>query len=220
MLNPSSASKESPKLKAVGVKRRRQVQGTSSKVTQLRAKIQQEEPIEEKIMPMPEFYMAAQMNRYPKKTNIKCWWCTLNFDEIPLMMPTKIEEDGKVRAEGCFCSFSCLYAHILETVPQPRRGVIISLTNWVLENIFKDLGFHLSRINPSPPRIILKEYGGTISREEYKKIIAGTVIGAMVLQPPIFADVPQLIRIDAFFLTPVESCYSYLHSSIFKNKLI
>ena len=165
--------------------------------------------------PMPEFISAARMGTYPKRTNIKCRHCTLRFDTVPLMMPLRIEEDGRVKAFGCFCSTSCLYGHIIYRLQEPMLEVILSLTNWVLENLFQGLGLSLENINPIEPGTeLLVEFGGTMTREQLKAMIKGTEIQAMVLQPPIYAEVPQIIRVDANFLTPIESASSYLHSSI------
>ena len=45
-------------------------------------------------------------SKWPEKTNIHCWWCTLKFDTPPVSLPNKFY-NKKFYVFGCFCSFNC-----------------------------------------------------------------------------------------------------------------
>ena len=47
-----------------------------------------------------------------KKTDVSCWWCTYQFDNLPTYLPEKYS-DGNFHVSGCFCSFNCAGAYNL-----------------------------------------------------------------------------------------------------------
>ena len=54
----------------------------------------------------------TNLNSWIKKTNLKCWYCDLNFDNMPVFIPKVIEHSGlntdyNISSYGCFCSFCC-----------------------------------------------------------------------------------------------------------------
>jgi hypothetical protein len=52
----------------------------------------------------------TNLSTWITKTNIKCWYCDLNFDNIPIFIPKLIEPNlsgYSIKTYGCFCSFSC-----------------------------------------------------------------------------------------------------------------
>ena len=63
----------------------------------------------EKIVSLPSVF---EKGIWPEATNIKCWWCTLSFDDVPCFIPKKMR-NGKYHVFGCFCSFNSAMAYNL-----------------------------------------------------------------------------------------------------------
>ena len=105
----------------------------------------------------------------PKKTNINCWWCTYKFDCLPSFIPDKYH-DNKFYVFGCFCSFNCAGAYNLN-LNDERCWSRYSLMKQLYYLINKDNISSISdvEINISPPKEILKKYGGIMTIEEYRK---------------------------------------------------
>lgn len=100
----------------------------------------------------------------PKKTDICCWWCTYNFDTYPVYMPLRyMEAKDYFKVKGIFCSFECCAAYGLK---HEKNMKSLSLVKFLYKRMTKSKG--PSDIKPSPPKEILKKYGGPISIEEYR----------------------------------------------------
>jgi hypothetical protein len=122
------------------------------------------------------------IDTWKKKTNIKCWCCTLSFDTVPIFIPKVIEPitlKNKVEREkitkqqfsisvyGNFCSFGCAY-HYIETHNFNISDKIESINKLkLLHKLFyntklKDIGFY-----PDPYQ--LAQYGGTLTEVEFRE---------------------------------------------------
>jgi len=102
-----------------------------------------------------------------EKQNIRCWWCTCNFDNIPCFIPDKFS-DGKYHVYGCFCSYNCALAYALNPPPlydDRKNSHRVALTKKLYAELYKtnELLF------PSPAKELLKEYGGKLTVEQYRK---------------------------------------------------
>jgi hypothetical protein len=63
--------------------------------------------------PLPKKFTTLEM--WPKSTNLKCWSCDLNFDNIPIFLPTNIyNESGQITMDvhGVFCWFPCAVRYL------------------------------------------------------------------------------------------------------------
>jgi hypothetical protein len=50
---------------------------------------------------------------YPRKTDVHCWWCTLQFDNYPIGVPIRMHKQGNVIRYDCVgncCGFNCALA--------------------------------------------------------------------------------------------------------------
>ena len=106
----------------------------------------------------------------PVQTNICCWWCTYNFDNLPTFLPEKYSE-GKFHVSGCFCSFNCAGAYNL-SLNDDKKNTRYSLLKLLYYNIYKDkLNYSMSdiEINIAGPKEILEKYGGSMKIEDYRK---------------------------------------------------
>ncbi len=96
--------------------------------------------------------------------NYLCWWCCHKFENTPFFLPDKYYEN-KYHVFGYFCSPSCACAYNIDMNDYKlweRNSLIIKLYNELTDNV-------ISNVSPSPPKQILKSFGGNITIEEYRK---------------------------------------------------
>ncbi len=101
-----------------------------------------------------------------KRSN--CFWCTYPFDNPPIYIP-KQERNGMVEVYGCFCSPECAVAHL-------KKEPLDTSTLWerysLLNNIYSDIYKYENNIKPAPdPHYILDKYYGTLTIQEYRKLL-------------------------------------------------
>lgn len=105
-----------------------------------------------------------------KKTNLCCWWCSSQFDNIPFFLPNKYE-NKKFFVYGIFCSPNCTLAYnidINDNKVWERHSLIYLLYNNITcENL-------RIKLFPAPPRQNLKKFGGNLTIEEFR--IKSTII--------------------------------------------
>ena len=97
-------------------------------------------------------------------TNIKCWWCCHNFQNVPLGIPMKLKKDVFF-VKGCFCSFNCMLSYVKDNIKykefiQNIRFMMCKLTNKKITD----------NINCAPPRECLDIFGGEMNIEMFRKI--------------------------------------------------
>ena len=95
------------------------------------------------------------------KTDIACWWCTYQFKTVPCFIPEKMY-NKTYYVFGCFCSYNCALAYILD-MKDGRTHIRTSL----LKNLHKTI-FEKEHIECAPPREILKKFGGIITIEDFR----------------------------------------------------
>jgi hypothetical protein len=111
------------------------------------------------------------------KTIYPCLHCTLKFDTLPIGIPYDIKKDI-FYLYGNYCSFECCYSDILLKKISDKSTKISNL--YLLKNkLYNDY----SKINEAPPKEFLKEYGGTMTHDEYKHFTKKYVI--QIYNPPI-----------------------------------
>lgn len=105
----------------------------------------------------------------PSKTNICCWWCTHQFENLPTYLPEKYS-DGKFHVSGCFCSFNCAGAYNL-ALNDNKIWERYSLLKLMYYMINKDniTSINDIDINIAGPKELLEKYGGPMKIEEYRK---------------------------------------------------
>ena len=100
-----------------------------------------------------------------EKTDVKCWWCCHHFDTIPLGMPVSYDYKlKKYNVRGVFCSFACMLAYTNNTKGlQPKRYLI----NYLYKKLTGVFGINFKE---APSKYILKEFGGLLSIDEFRKL--------------------------------------------------
>ena len=114
---------------------------------------------------------------------IKCWWCCHNIGEYPYHTPFEYNDSTDTYfLEGYFCSINCAKSHILS-----NRNLVP-----LFNSFYKKMGiFNIEKIEPSPPKYILKVFGGNLDYSEYRQqsdngITYKTIIPNSKFLPTIF----------------------------------
>lgn len=130
---------------------------------------------------LPDFIEQS----WPSTTNVRCWWCTHTFTNVPIPLPIGMKANGKMKVKGCFCSFSCCKAYAL------KEKYDCYLIGYLYRKIMGDLV--TTPITPAPSRYCLREYGGPCTIDEFR---------ASSLKGPLFIDTslvyPQIINSNDF----------------------
>lgn len=108
-----------------------------------------------------------------KKTNILCWYCNLEFTNIPIFIPENIlkNENGQyMEVYGNFCSFGCAQGFI------ESNNYFIGRKKWEAQEFLKILyrKFYNKNINiiyPSPSKYCLEKFGGSKKEKVFKEEI-------------------------------------------------
>ena len=127
---------------------------------------------------------------WPLRTKILCHHCCYSFEGVPVPLPQSYDALRKVyHCRGNFCSWQCAKAYNnLQTPPSGRgnRNMYISLLahrTWVKyrkaigstqENLAMRT-YAMSLIHPSPPREVLKVFGGKLSIDEFREGLFGII---------------------------------------------
>lgn len=120
------------------------------------------------------------------KTDIACWWCTYQFDNIPCFIPERYD-NNRYHVFGCFCSFNCAVAYNLNMNDYKiydRYSLIKKLYQYLYK---KD-----DDIYTSPQKEVLKKYGGHLTIKEYRKNLKFNKKEYKVLMPPMVSIVPVI----------------------------
>jgi hypothetical protein len=121
-----------------------------------------------------------------KRSN--CFWCTYPFDNPPIYIP-KQERNDMVEVYGCFCSPECAVAHL-------KKEPLDTSTLWerysLLNNIYSDIYKYENNIKPAPdPHYILDKYYGTLTIQEYRKLLNNQQL-LLVVNKPLTKILPEL----------------------------
>jgi hypothetical protein len=103
-----------------------------------------------------------------KKTSMRCWWDTFPFQTLPCFLPEFYHKQSYY-IRGCFCSFNCALAYNLYYLNDGK----IHERKALVYKLYRELcGLTLNDdiiIKEAPPRELLKDYGGKLSIEDFRK---------------------------------------------------
>jgi hypothetical protein len=124
----------------------------------------------------------------PEKTNICCWWCTYNFDNIPIYIP-EIFHNNTYYVFGCFCSFNCAASYNLNMNDYKVKERFSLLMNIALSIYKKDITFDFI---VAPQKEILDKYGGPITINEFRKNFKSCTKEYRLVIPPMSSIIPSV----------------------------
>jgi hypothetical protein len=140
--------------------------------------------LKEVLVPFQDF---NKTNIWPKKTSIACYWCCHEFDSVPIPIPVKYE-NKKFHVYGCFCSYNCASAHIFDAHKYDMWNQY-SLLNFMYKKLHPNSD--IDKIDISPPRYVLKKFGGFADIYEYREDLIREK-SYNIVQPPMISLVPQV----------------------------
>ena len=117
------------------------------------------------------------------KTNIVCWWCTLNFDTIPCFLPEKIIDDTYY-VFGNFCSVNCAAAYNVD-----MNDFKVWERYGLLKRMYQEIK-GVMEINIAPRRECLNKFGGPITEEEYRENLISNHKEYRFVHPPMKSIIP------------------------------
>jgi hypothetical protein len=120
------------------------------------------------------------------KPETKCWWCKNSFNTPNLMLPEHYF-DGSFYCIGNFCSYNCMKAYNIDLNDSNiwKRESLINLMYQMTFNCYK-------HIEPSPSWLILKEFGGFMNINEYRKNFETNNSEYILLYPPLISRQMQI----------------------------
>jgi len=146
-------------------------------------------PSEPKIKPANKNILGFRFIKtedWAKSTNIKCWWCSYNFDTVPCSIPFNYI-DNKFEVFGCFCSFNCSLSYLIN-FNIDKKDEKISLLYLLYRKIYN----RNDNIEPAPKKELLVDYGGNLTIEEYRNMCSSKLITQDIVLPPIIGIKAQI----------------------------
>ena len=95
-----------------------------------------------------------------------CFWCCHDFENTPLSMPYRYDDRRRqFSTMGNYCSWSCMKSHAIDKFGITRGGIICGNISLMRKRLYNQL----STVKPAPDRYRLKEFGGDLTIEEFRK---------------------------------------------------
>lgn len=114
----------------------------------------------------------------PETTEIACFWCAQQFEGRPVFIPYD-EKKGTWHVYGNFCCPECALAYCLDEKEDTHiRWEKVSLLHRLYASVVG------GRIYPAPSRLILKQFGGRLSIEDYRATIRKRSVRVDIHYPP------------------------------------
>ena len=107
------------------------------------------------------YFKIMNMNSWPDKTDLWCYWCCHPFEDQPVPCPINFnKETNKFDTVGIFCSWACASAY--------SKEYYNSMSYIYLFRKTMDPEFDMSLIKIAPSKICLKVFGGNMSIDEFR----------------------------------------------------
>lgn len=118
--------------------------------------------------------------------NTKCWWCKNTFETPNITLPEHYY-NGTFYCIGNFCSYNCCKAHNIDLNDNNtwKRESLINLMYYMTYNKHKEL-------EPAPSWLILKEFGGFMNINDFRKNFETNNSEYILLYPPLISRQMQI----------------------------
>lgn len=125
-----------------------------------------------------------------------CFWCTYDFDNPPCYIP-KHEMDDKIFGYGSFCRPECAVAYLMkENIDDSTKFERYHLLNQIYSKVYN----YKKNIKPAPdPHYLLEKYFGTLSIQEYRKLLKTEHL-LLVVDKPMTRVLPELFEDNDNFI--------------------
>lgn len=130
--------------------------------------------------------MKFQNNDISNKTSA-CFWCTYNFDNIPIHIP-KFSLNDSYHVYGCFCSPECATGYLMnEHIDSSIKFERYFLLNSIYSKIYGN-----DNIKPAPdPVYTLEKFYGSLTINEYRMLHNNKKM-FIVIDKPITRVLPEI----------------------------
>ena len=118
-----------------------------------------------------------------------CFHCTYDFDNVPIYIP-KYQLNKSFYVYGCFCSPECACAHLMDekSIDTTTRFERYQLLNFLYCKIYD----YTKNIKPAPnPYYMLDKYYGSLSIQEYRKLLKNERL-LLIVDKPLIRALPEL----------------------------
>lgn len=110
----------------------------------------------------------ADLQTWPTKTSVWCWWCKHPFEGLPIPLPVRYDVKKDIfYCKGVFCGFSCAAAYLVDA----SMLHVMSLLNMLRIRLWKCLDIDVqpfSSIVPSAHWTTLDVFGGVDTIEKFR----------------------------------------------------
>lgn len=125
-----------------------------------------------------QYKETQEVKTIPQTSDAACFWCCHTFTTRPVVLP--IRDTGEyLIVTGNFCSPECAMAHLFD-IHQDTH------TRWeqlaLLYRVYGDICH--GKIYPAPARTVLTLFGGTLTIEQYRGLIASHTVRVDIHIPP------------------------------------
>lgn len=134
----------------------------------------------------------SELGAWPQSTTTKCWLDHATFDTIPVSIPMSIDEHKRrYKMTGVFCSVSCAMRWLMERYSRVNPTRVQHLLHFAA-NIF---GVEATDVRPAPPPSFLKDLGGHLTVDEFRR--RGTVCTHLRIVEPPCVSYPMVLEENA-----------------------
>jgi len=145
----------------------------------------------EKIQILAQICSTVLENKWPTSVDIACYRCCHTFSNTPWGIPIKYQ-NGKFYLTGMFCTPNCVLGYILnESRNDESQWEKIALLHMLYYHVF---GSYVN-IMPSPDKICLQMFGGSVDIQTYRNITNDNHKSYTVEFPPCNTIIPMLEEI-------------------------
>jgi hypothetical protein len=131
-----------------------------------------------------------ERDTWPIGTDCACFWCCHSFSNTPYGIPFKYI-NNKFVVYGCFCSLECCVSYNFSS----HNSMHDKWENFSLINLLAHKLNYKNFVKASPPRELLKMFGGHMEIIEYREYCNSTKI-LNVLNYPMIASQHQIEEIN------------------------
>jgi len=118
-----------------------------------------------------------------------CFFCTCDFDNSPIYIP-KFKLNNLFHVYGCFCTPECACAYLMndKNIDTATRFERYYLLNYIYGEIYE----YKKNIKLAPcPFYLLDKYYGTLSIQEYRKLLKSERL-LLFIDKPLIRSMPEL----------------------------
>jgi hypothetical protein len=144
---------------------------------------------------LKDFEEKNKQNEWPSTTSIHCYWCCQKFPSVPFGIPVKYN-GNKFHVYGCFCSLECAAAYNLKNYD----SIDEMWERYMLINMLSRRIGHKDQVIPAPSRLALKEFGGYMDINEFRRFTDSKKL-ISVNFPPMMTLTQQIEEINGSDLT-------------------